>query len=161
MMIKLLILIVILACIGPFFIKGPDGQPLATLEDWKMDLPDSPMDLLPDSAQESVPDVPEVTEVTEVYRWQDENGVWQFSNNPNDAPGAEVMALDGKINIIESAQLPPTSSPDTRKSIPSSIPSVATVAPGQAAELMETVTNLQDTIDQRKADMDTISGMKR
>ena len=103
----------------------------------------------------------DVPEVTEVYRWQDENGVWQFSNNPNDAPGAEVMALDGKINIIESAQLPPTASPETRKSIPSSIPGVATVAPEQAAELMDTVTNLQDTIDQRKADMDAISGMKR
>jgi len=44
---------------------------------------------------------------------------------------------------------------------PAAIPGVATVSPGQAAELMDTVNNLQETIDQRKADMDALSGMQR
>ena len=95
----MMILIVLLACVVPFFIKGLDGRPLMTLEYWKMDMPELPMDLLTEAVQESVPVTPEVTEG---YRWQDENGVWQFSNNPNDALGAEVMVLDGRINIIES-----------------------------------------------------------
>lgn len=87
--------------------------------------------------------------------WQDEDGVWQFSDNPNDAPGAEVMELDGKINTIESvAPQPVTKSP-------TAIPGVATVSPGQAAELINTVNNLQETIYQRKADMDALSGMQR
>ena len=124
-----------------------------TLEDWKMDMPELPMDLLNEAVQESVPVTPEITES---YPWQDENGVRQFSNNPNDALGAEVMVLDGKINIIESAQLSPTTAPATQKPTPSAIPSVATVAPDQVLELMGTVMNLQDTIDQRKADMEKI-----
>ena len=154
----MMILIVLLACVVPFFIKGLDGRPLMTLEYWKMDMPELPMGLLTEAVQESVPVTPEVTEG---YRWQDENGVWQFSNNPNDALGAEVMVLDGKINIIESAQLPPTTAPPTQKPTPSAIPSVATVAPDQAVELMGTAMNLQDTIDQRKADMEKIPVIQR
>jgi hypothetical protein len=84
----MMILIVLLACVVPFFIKGLDERPLMTLEYWKMDMPELPMDLLTEAVQESVPVTPEVTEG---YRWQDENGVWQFSNNPNDALGPEVM----------------------------------------------------------------------
>jgi len=38
---------------------------------------------------------------------------------------------------------------------------VATVAPDQAVELMGTAMNLQDTIDQRKADMEKIPGIQR
>jgi hypothetical protein len=75
--------------------------------------------------------------------------------------GAEVMVLDGKIDIIESAQLPPTTAPATKKSTPSTIPSVATMAPDQGVELMVTVMNLQETIDQRKADMGKIRGIQR
>ena len=81
--------------------------------------------------------------------------MWQFSDNPNDAPGAEVMELDGKINTIESV------APQPATKAPTSIPVVATVSLGQAAELMDTVNNLQETIDQRKADMDALSGMQR
>jgi hypothetical protein len=44
---------------------------------------------------------------------------------------------------------------------PAAIPGVETVSPGQAAELMDTVNNVQETIDQRKADMDALSGMQR
>ena len=73
--------------------------------------------------------------------------------------GAEVMVLDGKINIIELTQLPPTTAPATKKSTPSAIPGVATVVPDQVVELIETVMNLHDTIDQRKADMEKIPGI--
>jgi|TARA_B110000263_G_scaffold245380_1_gene254863 hypothetical protein len=151
MMIKVMVFIVILACAGPFFIKGPDGKPLLTIDEIMADL--SPANLIPNAVKSAAE--PSAPALTKVYRWQDENGVWQFSDNPNDAPGAEVMELDGKINTIESvAPQPVTKSP-------TAIPGVATVSPGQAAELMDTVNNLQETIDQRKADMDALSGMQR
>lgn len=150
MMIKLMVFIVILACAGLFFIKEPDGKPLLTIDELMADL--SPANLIPDAVKSAAE--PSAPALTKVYRWQDENGVWQFSDNPNDAPGAEVMELDGKINTIESVAPQP---PATKS--PTAIPGVATVSPGQAAELMDTVNNLQETIDQRKADMDVLSGM--
>ncbi len=155
MMLKIMIVIVILACAGPFFINGPDGNPLMTLEDLKPDIT-SPADLLPDAL---TPD-PAPAAPTRVYRWQDADGVWQFSNNPADAQGAEEMALDGNINTMEAFKAPEKKAQAGKPSAPSSIPGVATVSPGQAAELMNTVTNLQETIDARKSDMDAMTGVK-
>jgi hypothetical protein len=143
MMLKIIILLGIAACVAPFFIDGPDGQPLMSLDDWQ---PEMPSVELPGASDE--------VEITTVYKWQDEDGVWQFSNNPVDAQGAEQMALDGKINTMPAPQMP--TSRTEKKSAPVSIPGVATVSPGQAAELLDTVNNLQDTIDQRKADLDAL-----
>ena len=36
---------------------------------------------------------------------------------------------------------------------------VMTASPEQVKEMMETVTNLQETVDQRKADMDAMAGL--
>ena len=154
MMIKLMIFIVIIACVGLFFIKGPDGTPLLSIEEFMADLSPanfSASDLLPSAVQSAAES--SAPAITKVYRWQDENGVWQFSDNPNDEPGAEVMELDGKINTIESV------APQPKKKSPAGIPGVATVSPAQAGQLIDTVKNLQENIDQRKADMDALTGM--
>jgi hypothetical protein len=133
MMIKVMVFIVVLAFAGPFFIKGPDGKPLLTIDEFMSDL--SLENLIPNAVKSAAE--PTAPALTKVYRWQDEDGVWQFSDNPNDAPGAEVMQLDGKINTIESvAPKPVTKSP-------TAIPGVATVSPGQAAELMDTLSGIQ------------------
>ncbi len=65
MMIKVMVFIVILACAGPFFIKGPDGKPLLTIDEFMADL--SPANLIPNAvksaAERSAP------ALTKVYRW--------------------------------------------------------------------------------------------
>lgn len=137
MFIKIVILVVIAACIGPFFIKGPDGKPLLSLDDLK-----------PSGEPESVAPAP----VT-VYKWQDENGVWQFSSDPVDAEGAATMELDGNINIMPST--PVAGSADSKPGPYAALPAgVTTVAPDQIQEMMDTVNNLQETIDDRKAEID-------
>lgn len=146
MFIKLMILIVILACVAPFFIKGPTGEPLMTLEDW-----------IPDE----MPEVRSTPEETVVYKWKDENGVWQFTNEPVEGLDVEQMVLDGQINTMESLQ-----KPDRMKRATSinadAIPSgLLTVAPDKVSEMMDTVNNLQETIDQRKADMDRTTGQSQ
>ena len=40
-MIKLLIGLLIIACIAPLFIKGPDGEPIMTVDDWAINLPET------------------------------------------------------------------------------------------------------------------------
>mgnify|MGYP006134826179 FL=1 len=49
MMIKVMVFIVILACAGPFFIKGPDGKPLLTIDEFVADL--SPANLIPNAVK--------------------------------------------------------------------------------------------------------------
>lgn len=142
MLIKIIIFIVILACAGPFFISGPDGEPLMTLDDLMPAAPD-------------VPDIVPAAPVT-VYKWQDENGIWQFSTEP--VEGAETMELDGQVTVMDSLDpkdLQRLSGESTAKPAAFKIPSgVTTVAPDQVEKMMESVNSMQDTVDERKQEID-------
>ena len=152
-MIKLLIGLLIIACILPLFIKGPVGKPIMTLDDWKPEVPESLSGLADDARQE-------VKEPATVYKWQDEKGQWHFSNQPPDIPeGAEEMELTGDINIMD-AYVPPEPEPTTTTAA-ANVPGITgpmTVAPEQVKEMMETVTNLQQTVDDRKKELDQMTG---
>lgn len=144
-MLKFMVLLLIAAFVGLFFVNGPDGERVLTLEDFKPDVP----------AMEAEP---ELTTPTKVYKWQDENGVWQFSNQPQDAVLGETVEYDGKINTMPAVEA--TSSGSSASEQPGlAIPSgLTTVSGEQAAEMMETVNNLQQTVDERKAQLDAMSG---
>lgn len=153
-MAKFLITLLIIACIAPLFIKGPDGKPIMSLDDWKFELPGSVDDLLP--AGDAVDVISESGPET-VFKWQDEEGQWHFSSTPpTDVAVAEEMTLDGDINLME-AYLPPLEEQANTESAISQMPAgPMTVSPGQVKEMMETVTNLQETIDDRKSEIDAI-----
>ncbi len=143
MLIKIIVLIVILACVGPFFIEGPDGEPLLRIEDF---MPSSP----------DLPDVAPAEPVT-VYKWQDENGVWQFSTEPVEGVDAETMELDGSVTVMEA--LDPRElrrlQGDEPESPSFNLPSgLMTVAPDKVEEMMDAANNLQSTIDERKEEVD-------
>lgn len=129
--VKLMLLLVVLALAGPFFLHGPDGRPLLTLADLKLpkfDLPklqdaapagDTPaadpqqwiqwsdrtvssafnpdrltreqLALLDIKAQDNI-----------FYRWQDANGVWQFSTLPNRNTLNLVVRTDPNANVLQS-----------------------------------------------------------
>ena len=143
-----MIVVLLAALVGLFFLNGPNGEPLLTLDDLKPTLPEV----------ESSP-VP-----TKVYKWQDENGVWQFSNQPVDEGQGEVIELDGKINIMPAVDTsilgtsPKVSnSPSLGMSIP---PGLTTVSGDKVQEMMDTVNNLQETVDNRKSEIDQITSGK-
>ena len=70
-------LAIIAALVGPFFIKGPTGQPLMRVSD-------------------VVDDTLPVKETT-VYRWQDAEGVWQYGDSP--PANANAAPVDVSPNI--------------------------------------------------------------
>jgi Domain of unknown function (DUF4124) len=154
MMIKLMIFAVILAGAGLFFIKGPDGKPLMTIEKLVEDLPDSPSNFLPGEVE-----IPATPAVTRVYKWKDKDGVWQFSNSPVDEDGAEIIELDGRINTVQAFKPRAPARVEAAQSSATPIPGVMTVSPQEAGNMLDTVKNLQKTIDQRKADMDAVSNV--
>ena len=156
-MIRFLIVLLIIACIAPLVIKGPDSEPIMTLDDWKIEWPASMSDLLPVTAQDKVSSDKNVVEPTTVYRWQDENGRWHFSTVSPDTQAAEVMELDGNINIMD-AYVPRETTPDRAHPKEEIVGAGSVLASQQqVSEVMETVNNLQTTIDLRKADIDAIA----
>ena len=128
---KLLMLAVVLALAGPFFLHGPDGRPLLTLSDLKLprfDLPKlqdaaptgstpaadpqqwiqwsdrtASTTLNPDKLTREQLAVLDIKEQDNIfYRWQDANGVWQFSSLPNRNTLNLVVRTDPNANVLQS-----------------------------------------------------------
>ena len=142
-MIKLMIGILILACGSLFFIKGPDGKPLMSLDE------------LSGGPESSAAETNRNIKPTKVYKWQDEDGVWQFSNTPIAEHEAEVIVLDGQINTMDAYVAPKkVKNAGVSNSFSALPPGLTTVSPDKISEMMDSVNNLQDTVDQRKAEID-------
>ena len=154
-MLKLLALLLVAAFVGLFFVNGPNGEPILTLEDMVSTKPE---------ATSSVP------EVTKVYKRKDENGVWQFSSQPfdddeGDGSNVETFELDGNINTMPAFVAPPQTTQGASQTAKASVPDMSTipagltsVSPEKITEMMNTVNNLQTTVDQRKDDIDSLTG---
>lgn len=74
----------IAAVVAPFYLKGPDGMPLMTVDKF-----------VDDNTPEAL-----VTP-TEVYRWQDADGVWQFGDEPPATAGAQAVEIRPNITPIK------------------------------------------------------------
>ena len=154
MLIKLMILILVAGFVGLFFIEGPDGKPLLSLDALLEDL--SPAT----AVVEKSPAKP-----VKVYKWQDKNGIWQFGSQPVDGEDVEVMELDGNINIVAAFQIPEDKGSSMvggqlqkPSSTPTLPPGLTSVSPEKIGEMMESLNNLQDTVDQRKMAIDKATG---
>jgi hypothetical protein len=106
--IKLLLLLVIMALAAPFVLKGPDGQPLMTLDD--IGKPDSLSGLADSIGQQvSNPFADEAHKATsskeqksQVYSWRDEQGNVHYSNiAPKESASVKTIRLDPNRNIIK------------------------------------------------------------
>jgi hypothetical protein len=72
-----------IACIAPLLIKGPSGEPLMALEDWKIAVPIQLKGLvgnLNNGVKESL-SVQE-PQPMQVYKWQNDEDQWNFSSVP-------------------------------------------------------------------------------
>ncbi len=156
--VKLMLLAVIMAISGPYFIKGPDGAPLWSLRDTAA----SVSGLF--SKLRSNPLTAAVTpggEAVEIYRWQDADGQWHFTNvAPDDSPHS-VLRIDPKTNAIstvvqrapdESAAEPVADDPLARNTHIGPLPDPAT-----AKALIEDARALQALADERARVMDNIN----
>jgi hypothetical protein len=150
-----MIVLLIVAVAGLFFISGPDGEPILKLKDFKPDmtLPESVSEMLDEGLED------DEGQITRVYKWQDEKGVWQFSNRPEDANGAETIELDGVINTMGSLEElernSPSKDPEPRTE---SMPSLTTVPFSKAMETLDKAGEMQQTVDKRKSDIDKALG---
>lgn len=117
--IKLMLLIVVAAVAAPFFILGPDGRPL-----WSLDGLHAPSTSLPsfsgveDSVKESVEETVEApAKPVEVFKWQDENGVWHYSDIREQGRPAQSMTVNPNAGVVH---LEPIRNPD-REEAPAAV----------------------------------------
>lgn len=102
---KILFLLLISCVALPLFMKGPDGQPIMTLDDWiphnaiawvkqviggASDMIDNASEMAGDSPLGNGP-AGTTGAGAEIYTWRDENGVLHYSDTPHAAVGAEEI----------------------------------------------------------------------
>ena len=76
--------------VGLFFVNGPGGAPILSFDNMTPTTPTL------DNSQFNAS--PARSTHTEVYKWQDEEGVWQFSNQPQDMAGGIQDAARENFN---------------------------------------------------------------
>lgn len=127
--IKLILMLVFLGFVAPMFIRGPDGQPIMTLDDWipsdAIDWSERQLNHLrnwfdelgaaegfaghDDQAEGNVGGV--VGAGSEIYRWRDANGVLHLSDTPVDGAGKLVVPENGleipSGRFVQSGLAPP------------------------------------------------------
>ena len=85
----LILLCLFVLIVAPFFIRMPDGQPLL-----------SPGDLIPDFPAEEAKQGKKVS----LYRWQDADGNWVYSDQPSSLGDDEIVHFDGDINLMKATK---------------------------------------------------------
>lgn len=148
--VRLLIFVVVLALAGPFFIKGPDGQPL-----WTVSRVKHSMMTRWDRLQRSLfakTDLPGVSTNVTVYRWQDENGQWHYTQEPPENITSDVLLIDPETNLISLPALPaPVVAEDAPNTTPEPLAAPSGPLPNieQTQKLIEDAQALQGVVDKR------------
>lgn len=164
---KMMLLALLGLLAAPTFIVGPSGKPLMSLNDW---MPDNVSlngvrNKLSNMWNKSGAKLQGGTstgfgmKTPRLYKWQDAQGRWQFSNEPPPAAAGDVLVQDmpQMANIMQPVEVRERGQADSgnggsgfKLAFPTSVP--VTDIP----KLIDDAKNLQKTADLRKAALDNI-----
>lgn len=163
--IKLLVLFVILALAGPFFLKKPDGTPWMTIDQivpnfsgvgsWWAKTKNQASKLSAEAGQAAGN---EYFGQTQVYKWRAPDGSWRYSDKPpvdqsqlqGSAAGVETIYVDPNTNMIQG--LPEEPEPVAEEAETAETPAIPlpmTVSPTQAKELINEAHKVKELMEQR------------
>lgn len=155
--IKLMILLMVFAAIGPFFIKGPDGQPLLTIDD--INAPALPSwSELGDQARQGLASLnsSDESKSLQVYKWTDGDGVVHYSNQAGAATDAKLTTID-KITVLPLDPAESGLSSEAQTTAPAidlPTPSFTSIPIDKIPKLIEDAKQTQQRVVDRKKAMD-------
>lgn len=102
---------------------------------------------------------PEKPAETLVYKWQDKNGEWHFSNQPPpEGVASNVTTYRSDVNVMQApkADQPPPQEKTTTApgSDPADPPLIPLADPGRVKQLIDDAKNVQNLMDDRKRQID-------
>lgn len=178
---KLVLIVFVIVMFGlPMIMKGPDGRPIMTMDDWlpsgvSVDSVVSTLDSVKDSAMQVVSEqsqsggdsvddveaVPVQAGSGTMYKWQDEKGQWHFSSEkPLAASQVSVEALPEVNNLMQAPVVKERPSSNIGAASGGAQPSAGFPIPGlsvskdQASDMMRQLDQITKDAEQRKALMD-------
>lgn len=138
----MLLLLLVGGFVLPFFIKGPNGQPIMSISDFipeKPDLNALNLNVLDSSS--------ETNSVQNFYRYKDTNGNWQYTDQPPvEGVEYELVGVDTNINTINAVKPAPK-----QEVAPSAqAPGVAGYVEGMQ-NVVKDAENVQNLMDERQS----------
>ena len=134
-----LAVVLAVAVIAPYFIKGPDGKPLMSAD----------KTLSYQGSRQTF------------YKWQDDKGMWHFSDEVPDGVQALPVEVDTAANIVQSVPVEKKAEEDAEPaaevaadqvSVPAGFP--MTVDPAAIPQLIKDAQNVQSLVDKRSQQID-------
>lgn len=156
--IKLLLLTAIAALVAPMFIQGTDGKPLLQLSDLLPQLP--AVTEKSGTADTSRP--AKTTSASKVYRWQDAQGQWHYSDTPPAHTRSESVTLK-PVNTVPATPLsssgnkPANQGSDSgTQPSPGSLRLPEALQDSDTARLIKQAQDTQRIIQERQAEIDAL-----
>ncbi len=154
-----LVLLALLACILPFFLKGPGNQRLVSTDQIK--LPE--INFLNKQPQDtrSVPTSPKSTpriKEHKIYKWEDKDGVLHFTDYPNPNGPSQLMMATPDTRAKNKSDSP-THSPSDHEGIisndnPLSFIRPMTLSPSQINKLKQDAQEIRQDLENRTNELD-------
>ena len=137
-LLKTLVLMIIIACVAPFFLKGPDDSPLLEPKDLK----------LPDIKKPRT-SIIKPQEPVKIYKWKDKNGVWHFSNKEKPSPDAEVILVEPDRHPPPETEPEPARDENTPSDDPPSMTFPLTISPAKVKKLKQDAEKVKVELEKR------------
>jgi hypothetical protein len=151
---KLLIVIMFGAVFALFFIRAPHGKTFLSLRQIGADLSDVSSTLTQQLTKSFVTEAPrEQTETpSTLYKWQDEQGSWHFSDQANATSQVVIVSANSSIAIPAQVILPTEFTQPV--SNPSAVQDKTTKPFSNALKTLQDAKNLQSLVDAHGEQLD-------
>lgn len=167
--IKFLIFVLILGLVGPFILRTPEGEPYLDYRDFIPSFSslksktqgvwnniDNPL------ADDSDNDAESAAGNVRVYKWQDENGVWQYSDVPPTGMNRETVYINTRENIVPGAPPPQENAEEVEETADEAedgpdiaVPLPLTVPVSEVPTLIQDAKNVQELMNKRNEILDS------
>jgi hypothetical protein len=160
-----LIMIMLIAVGSLFVIKRPDGKPwlngeavVQTIEA-KIDSAKVEGQQFINSTTSAISSLGDSkpSEPTTIYKWQDEQGVWHYSDKPNAFGDSQMVELDpNKITVMAAEDTSILNNLNTKPKNEPMNPAIGltTIKPGEVKQLVEDAKNIQQLMDNRQKQLE-------
>lgn len=136
--------LVAIAFAGPMLMKKPDGTPFI----------ESPLDYFSRSSTSSQNNETSAISTQSFYKWQEEDGSWHYSDQPQAGKKMEKVTVDTNANLIQGLR-PETKEPEIVKEAVAekvetpSVPLPMTVPLEKVSRMLDDANNIQQLLDNR------------
>ena len=155
-----IIVLVILACIIPFFLKGPDDRALISPDQIKLPKIKLPQKVNEDTRPQAIAlkGSPEAKH-RKVYKWKGKDGIWHFTDYPNpDGPSQIIYVSPDKAEKKSIAGVKPfTTDTDTDDDLSSGISFPSILSPSEIKKLKEEAEVLKKELEKRYEELKQIT----